>query len=502
MSFLKHPYPFQLSSVEQCRDMDEKTIHEYGIDGFTLMELAGMQAALSISKLQPESTHGVYLCGKGNNAGDALVVARYLTEQFQHKVTICMVSGDEGLSPDCLKNLNLIKKIAEHSPRILVHSTFSSDLLTDADYAVDGLTGTGLKGALGDPFAEVVHKLNKSGLPVYSMDIPSGLSGNSGIAEGACVKADQTFTFGALKTGFYFENAREYTGVVTLCHLPFPNHFRKTEGVYFDPEWESSFPPLKRTAQHKYKDGVVHVLAGSDGLTGAAIMAARSAWKSGAGAVILYSPAGLMDIYEKNLPEVIKKKTGNENDVIYKADYAAEVSGMINEKEGVILAGPGIGLQEESISFLKNVLSATNHSLVLDADGLALLKDSHELLQGREVIITPHPGEASKYLGYIGKDGRSRMEWCKKYSTEHVFFTVSKGNPVIIGTPEGECAISGYDNSSFSRAGFGDVLAGRIAGNLAICSDRMHSVIEALLHGYRTSLKLNENEAFEPNHLL
>lgn len=502
MSFLKHSYPFQLSSVEQCRDMDEKTILEFGIDGFTLMELAGMQAALSIAKLQPEPCHGVYLCGKGNNAGDALVVARYLTEQYQHKITICMVNGDEDLSPDCMKNLNLIKKITDHSSLIEVHTSFSPDLFKDADYAVDGLIGTGLKGALGEPYSEVVNELDKSGLTVYSMDIPSGLNGNTGVAEGATVKADQTFTFGALKTGFYFENAREFTGAVTLCHLPFPKHFRKEEGVYFDPGWESFYPPLKRTAQHKYKDGVVHILAGSEGLTGAAIMAAKSAWKSGAGAVILYSPAGLMDIYEKNLPEVIKKKIGYSNDIIYKAEYANEVSGLINDKEGVILAGPGMGLHEESISFLKNVISATNHPVVLDADGLALLKDSPELLQNRSVIITPHPGEAAKYLGYTGKDGRSRMEWCKNYSAKQSFYTVSKGNPVIIGTPEGECAISGYDTHLFSRAGFGDVLAGRIAGNLAICSDCRHSVIEALLSGYRTSLKLNENEAFEPNHLL
>lgn len=482
--------------------MDEKTIHEFGIDGFTLMELAGMQAALSISELQPESRHGVYLCGKGNNAGDALVVARYLTQHLQHKLTICMVSGDEGLSPDCMKNLNLIKKIAEYSSLITVHTTFSPDLIKDADYAVDGLIGTGLKGALSDPFTEIVNELNRCALPVYSMDIPSGLNGNTGVAEGACVKADHTFTFGALKTGFYFANARKYTGSVTLCHLPFPNHFRIGEGVYFDLDWESFYPTLKRTAQHKYKDGVVHIVAGSEGLTGAAIMAARSAWKSGAGAVILYSPTGLMEIYEKNLPEVIKKKIGGENDVLYNAEYAAEVSALINEKEGVILAGPGMGLHEESVSFLKNVLAATNHPVVLDADGLALLNEYPDFLQNRSVIITPHPGEAAKYLNNTGNDDRNRMEWCKKYSLEHSFYTVSKGNPVIIGTPEGECAISGYDTSIFSRAGFGDVLAGRIAGNLAICSDRAHSVIEALLHGYRESLKLNENEVFEPNHLL
>lgn len=482
--------------------MDEKTIHEFGIDGFTLMELAGLQAALSIAKLQPDPCHGVYLCGKGNNAGDALVVARYVTEQLQHKVTICMVSGDEGLSPDCLKNLNLIKNISEHTSLLEVYTSFSTDLLKDAEYVVDGLIGTGLKGALGDPYTEVVNELNKSSMPVYSMDIPSGLNANTGITEGACVKADKTFTFGALKTGFNLENARDFTGSVSLCYLPFPNHFRKREGVYFDLAWESYYPPLKRTAKHKYKGGVVHILAGSEGLTGAAILTARSAWKSGAGVVILYSPAGLMEIYEKNLPEVIKKKIGRENEVIYKIEYAAEVSGMINEKEGVILAGPGLGLNEESISFLKSVLSATKQPVVLDADGLALLKDSPDLLQNRSVIITPHPGEATKYLGYTGSDGRSRMEWCKKYSIEHSFYTVSKGNPVIIGTPKGECAISGYDTRSFSRAGFGDVLAGRIAGNLAICYDSTHSIIEALLHGYRTYLKLNENEAFEPNHLL
>jgi NAD(P)H-hydrate epimerase len=502
MSFLNHPYPYQLCSVEQCRDMDEKTIRKFGIDGFTLMELAGMQAASSIAKLHPEASHGVYLCGKGNNAGDALVVARYLTEQFQHKITLCLVNGDKDLSPDCRKSLNLIKKVAEHSDLISVHTSFTSDLLRNADYAVDGLIGTGLSGALGEPYSDAVNELNKSGLPVYSMDIPSGLNGDTGIAEGATVRAAQTFTFGAQKTGFYFENAREFTGTVILCHLPFPNHFRKNEAVYFDAGWESIYPPLKRTAKHKYQDGVVHILAGSEGLTGAAIMAAKSAWKSGAGAVILYSPAGLLDVYEKTLPEVIKKKIGSIDHMIYKREHAAEICALINEKEGVILAGPGIGLNDETTSFLKSVLSGTNHPVVLDADGLALLKGSSDSLKGKKVIITPHPGEAARYAGYTGNDGRSRMEWCKKYSADQTFFTVSKGNPVIIGTPEGECAISGYDNRSFSRAGFGDVLAGRIAGNLAVCSDCTYSVIEALLHGHKLSLLQNEYEAFEPNDLL
>ena len=486
--------------------MDSKTISEFGIDGFTLMELAASSAAGHIKNIQGSNKTGLYICGKGNNAGDALAVARYLINDAQHKATFFFVLGDNDLSPDAETNLSLLKKLKNHGAEI----EFTDDLKTideqDFEYIVDGIFGTGLNSNLRGSVPEVVDKINSFSIPVYSMDIPSGLQANSGEVLGACIKADYTFTFGSNKVGLHWKNSRDYTGEVIFCNLPFPSYYRDWDALLINQKMMDSLPQILREARHKYDSGVVHIMAGSEGLTGAAIMAAKSAWKQGAGAVFLYAPKALLPIYEATLPNIIKIGLGNDSDSCFKEKHADQVIKNINNKKGILLAGPGIGKNAETEGCLLSVLKEQRGPVLLDADALSFWDKIYTSeisdQQKNRWLLTPHTGEAMNYLGARFTNDFERFEWAREFATQTKSSLLLKGNPAILMISTGNNFITGYDTSAFSRAGFGDVLAGALAANISISENMELAVVSALYNGYKNSQEFGRDEPFGPEHLL
>jgi NAD(P)H-hydrate epimerase len=486
--------------------MDSKTITEFGIDGFTLMELAASSAAEHIKNLQIPNKTGLYICGKGNNAGDALAVARYLINDAQHKIVLFFVLGDDDLSPDAQTNLSLLHKLREYGAEISFIDSLESLGVDDFDYIVDGIFGTGLNSNLRGELLNIVQKVNSFSKPVYSMDVPSGLHADTGQILGGCIKANYTFTFGSNKIGLHWNNSRSYTGNVVFCNLPFPASFRKWEAVLINQKLADTLPEIKRNAKHKYDGGVVHIMAGSEGLTGAAIMSAKSAWKQGAGSVFLYAPKALLPIYEATLPNIIKIGVGNENDSFFKKEHADKIIKNITNKKGVLLAGPGIGRDSETGECLLSVLKAQNNQVILDADALSFW----EKIQASDIsgqqknqwLLTPHIGEAKNYLGAIFKYDFERFEWAKEFKDKANISLLIKGDPTIISVVNGNNIVTGYDTSVFSRAGFGDVLSGALATNISISENLEHAAIFALYYGYKTSQEFDRNEPFGPEHLL
>jgi len=231
-------------------------------------------------------------------------------------------------------------------------------------------------------------------------------------------------------------------------------------------------------------------------------MACKSAWSAGAGAVVLYAPKQLLPVYENVIPEIIKVPLGNQNDSFYKSDHSPTVLGMIEKRGGTLLIGPGIGLEPETQSFVLKILRNTEKKTILDADGLSVWQDFISE-NGNEnynnMLLTPHPGEAKKYLNADFHSGYDRMEWVKNFVSKYSSTLFSKGYPAILGNHSG-LYISGYDTSIFSRAGFGDVLAGTISTNLAISNNSELSVIRALVDGYKKAIK--KKKPVEPRNLL
>ncbi|MDZ7658358.1 NAD(P)H-hydrate dehydratase [Fodinibius sp.] len=479
---LDAPYSHYLFDAELSQKIDRRTIEEMGIDGFTLMEIAGSSAA-KILLQQKELTHGVFLCGKGNNAGDALVVARYL---LQHNVdaTIVFLSGSDDLSPDTQKNLELLRKFNSNEKLTFFESWEEFNSPEQFDFIIDGMLGTGLTSDVRGDYVKAVEWANQQPKPVFAMDIPTGLHADSGKIMGTVINADTTFTFGGQKLGLYLEDGPKHAGTIHYCELPFPNQFKEDCNTYLlDESWIQIESPTP--GQHKYNSGVLYIVAGSEGLTGAAIMAAQSAWAEGLGAVILICPKGILPIYEQTLPSIIKKPVGSRNDFFFKDDHTNQVVEIISEKEGSLLLGPGLGREQSTVTFVQEVLTQITSPTVIDADGLWCLAQLDELPKPEqsEWILTPHPGELNRLIKSTGLQKESRLKTVRKYAQTTGVTLLAKGMPAIIGTPAGKCYLTNYNTRYFSRAGSGDVLAGKVSARLALGEEPATSCAQGLLNG-------------------
>jgi len=497
------PHPFYLCTADECRDMDRQTINKFGLPGYTLMEVAGTRAADEIRKRITAKSHGVYICGKGNNAGDALVAARQLWN-YGFTADIIFVSGTESLSSDTAKNLELLQKLP--SGINIYQSWKESHLPEQFDFVVDGMLGTGLDSDLRSDYLAAVTWINRQEEAVFAIDIPTGLHADSGHTLGGAVRADITLTFGARKQGFYLNEGKETCGDIVFCDLPFPNHLKSASAFLIDENWLAKPGRNVAKRKHKYDGGVLYIIAGSEGLTGAAILAAKSAWNSGLGAVILVTPKGLLQIYEKQLVQIIKKPVGGNQDVIFEKAHIEAVLSVISEKPGKLLIGPGLGRNEETMAFVKNILNNYEGEAVIDADALFALSKNLDIDKPEQAtwILTPHPGELA---GLIKKpeDDFDRLQLTKKLSSEMNAVVVSKGFPTITGTPNGNLYLTGYDTRIFSRAGFGDVLAGHIAANLFRDINIIYGIASALIQGKtKADQKLSEDptHALEPADLI
>jgi len=498
MAKLNVPHPYYLTTAEESQQLDAQTIESFGIDGYTLMEIAGSKAAEQLIRQYNPGQHGLYLCGKGNNGGDALVVARYLVHHGI-KATLAFISGTDDLSKDANKNFELLRKIAneDSSVSIDIHTEWKPDDLTGSyDFIVDGMLGTGLNSDLRGDYEKAVHWANNSDLPLHAIDIPTGLHADTGQAMGASIKADQTFAFGSLKQGFYLNEGPYYAGIPAYCDLPFPNYLKNDfSNFLIDEKWmEQRYPFERSPVRHKYEAGVLYLVAGSEGLTGAAQMAARSAWAEGLGATIIICPRGLLPIFETNLIQHIKKPVGTVDDFHFSEEHLDDVLDIIHEKEGKVLFGPGLGRAPETLRFTQQFLSRYEGDVLIDADGLwCLAQEPISRPENSRWILTPHPGELTNILNTKIKDDNDRLIKVKSYSREQDITVVSKGYPVIVGTSEGNGYLTGYDTRNFARAGFGDVLAGKISAFWTLTGSTVQSCIRGLLSGKQKMENHNQN---------
>lgn len=480
----KIPHPYYLCSAEQSRFMDEKTISEFGIDGFTLMEIAGTRAADFIVSEITAGSYGILFCGKGNNGGDALVIARLLSQQ-DYNITVCFLSGTEDLSPDADKNFQLLQKL-DTDIEILNWENFTPK---EYDFIVDGMLGTGLNSEVRAPYSDAIEWINKQKSPVFCLDVPTGLNADTGQIMGSAVQADFTLSFGALKTGFYLNEGFDTAGEIILCELSFPNKYKNPAAYLIDEEWVDANSPSQKKKKHKYDGGVLYIIAGSEGLTGAAVLAAKSAWSTGLGAVVLITPKGLLEVYEKQSVQIIKKPIGDHGDVYFKESHLDSVLEVMKEKPGKLLIGPGIGRQKETVQFTQKLLATFEGDSLIDADALFALSQlkNWEKPDRSNWILTPHPGELKSLLNRDVSNDHERLQAVTEVAGKKKFTILSKGMPSIVGTESGVPYLTGYDTRVFSRAGFGDVLAGKTGAFWLKYSSAELACFHALLDGYKKS---------------
>lgn len=498
MSTESVPHPYRVHTSEQSRQIDAETIQSFGIDGHTLMEIAGSTIARHLLDRTAPGSHGLLLCGRGNNGGDALSIARWLIHR-NRKVTVVFVGGSDALSGDAERNLGLLRKIAGQDsalPLKLVEqwddfiaatspaSGPAEETPSPIDFIVDGMLGTGITDTLRPPYLEAVGYVNRSPLPVYAIDIPSGLHADRGVPLGGAVRAGETFACGTRKTGYYLEEGPLYCGQITWCDLPFPDYLRRESlTTLIDRSWLPD--PLPVPARHKYNAGVLYLIAGSEGLTGAARMAAGSAWSTGIGAVIWLCPRGLLSRVEGTDPQIIKRPVGKPEDLRFRESHLPEVQSILAEKEGRVVIGPGLGRNPDTDRFTKALLASAPLPFLIDADAIrALAQQPVQRPEKADWILTPHAGELRDLLGEDAGEGWDRLRRVARFSREQRVTLLSKGMPVIVGSAEGDTCLTGYDTRIFSRAGFGDLLSGRIGGYWALGHTALHSCALALVGGY------------------
>jgi len=453
------PHQYQLFTAAESRELDRRTIQDFGIDGFTLMEIAGTRAADFILNFVPDSSNGLILCGRGNNAGDALVVARILAE---HRISldILFVDGVNTLSTDCEKNHQLIKRLETPHIQFITANDIDS---ASYQFIIDGMLGTGLNSEIRSPYKEVIEQVNKIQCTKFAMDIPSGMDADDGNVLGSVFKADFTFAFGTLKKGFYWNDGYSFCGEIIFCELPFPSTYKSNNDFLLHDDWLHKHDSEVTLRNHKYDGGVVYIIGGSEGLTGAAILASLSAWNTGVGAVVLITPKALLPIYDEHLIQIIKKPVGTKTDVHFKTEHLEETRQILSEKPGVLLIGPGLGRDAETVLFVQEIIKNIDATVVMDADALFAISKTKKLDQyeNADWILTPHPGELHQLAD---SQSSNRLDVAKSVSESHNAVILSKGLPSIVISPTGSSITTNYDTRIFSRAGFGDVLAGKVAG--------------------------------------
>lgn len=500
-----------LATGEQSREADRLTIEEFGIAGDTLMEIAGNRTADLImadhrEKVRSGSLHVLFVCGKGNNAGDAFVAARILLGYGCH-VALLPVFGTDGLSPDARRNLERLMKLSqEMGAEVTTCQKWPGS--ESFDVIVDGIFGTGLEREITAPVSGIVDRMNRSGKPVVALDIPSGIHSDTGEVLGCAVRASKTIQFGMHKLGCHIGHGVRYSGERVMVRLPFPpvckqavrarlidlsrrplRALQMPEGGTADHDRDAG-----RAGRHKYNNGVVHVIGGSAGLTGAPVYAARAAWSLGMGAVTLTYPAAFSPAMETLAPELIKKPTGEQGSEFFTEGDADAVLGHLADKQGVVVLGPGIGRQEQTAGFVRRLIAECDHPMIIDADALHCIPDHEQVIAGKtdpgQVILTPHPGELAVLSGKRAESDHDRLMHCLALSERLGCLVLAKGNPAFVHSPpDFQTLVTPYDTTLFSRAGFGDTLAGHLAAFLSRTADPFASCEYALLHGYQ---KIND----------
>ena len=462
-----------LYTAAQCRELDRLAIDEHGMPGFELMQRAGRAVYRELLDRWPEARRISVCCGKGNNAGDGYIVAG-LARQGGFEVTLWQV-GDAGeLRGDAAR-------ARDWAVRLGVTPQAGPPAEIAADVVVDALLGTGLKGPLRGAFADSVAAINRCGAPVLAIDVPTGVSADTGAAPGEAVRAAVTVCFIGRKLGLHTGAGVSHGGSVVFCDLGVPSAvYRAVAGCPWlsYPELPGQYRTGRRDAgAYKHALGHVVVVGGDHSMGGAPLMAAEAALRAGAGMVSVVTRAEHRPAILARRPEVM----------VVDADDAEARRGVLG-KARCLVVGPGLGQQPWGQSLLAEALSA-GLPTVLDADGLNNLVAMNLTLHG-PVIITPHAAEAARLLGCdVAAVQNDRPAAAVALARLVGGVAVLKGAGSLVAAAidaqahlVGVCA---HGNPGMASAGMGDVLSGIIGGLLAQALDPLAAAVAGTcLHSY------------------
>ncbi|NLB89463.1 MAG: NAD(P)H-hydrate dehydratase [Syntrophomonadaceae bacterium] len=461
--------------ASQMKAIDENAIKEYGIPGLVLMENAGIRTVEVIAEIlgDVQGKNIVVIVGKGNNGGDGLVIARHLLNAGA-LVNVFMMGREEELSPDNLTNFNIIKKMTSNYHTLYGETDLDKLMLSllSADLIVDSIYGVGFKGMLNDFDSKIVKMVNWCKAPVVAVDIPSGLDADTGKVHGEVVAALHTVTYGLPKIGLLLEPGKSYVGTLSVADISIPEPLLNDDNLKVNLITRKAISPLikpRLAESHKGTYGHVLVVGGSIGLTGAIVMAANAALRTGAGLVTAAVPESLLPIVQSNLVEVMTLPLAETSQATIALEAKPALENFLG-KVSVCAVGPGMGRYPEALAIIDSIIESSGVPIVIDADGLNALEKNMSILKDRQVpiVITPHPGEMARLTGKtIAEIQADRLNIATEFAQEWGITVVLKGNNTIIATASGEAYININGNPGMATGGSGDVLCGMIAGLIA-----------------------------------
>lgn len=438
------------------------------------MEQAGKNIAYAVAKhleeknkkhSQPEYKKVTFLCGKGNNGGDAYVCARYLLQMgFQTEAVVLDRSEDK--SPACRENADRYHDLGGKS---IFYKELEQDYFHANLTVIDGLLGTGFYGNLRENYRELIERVNQSPAKVLAIDIPSGLQK---VMPCTAIKAEKTFSLGLPKSIFFYQNSKNFTGRIENITFGLQDEFiqiARSEGDYITEEDCLALLPKIDLCRHKYEAGTACLWAGSQGMTGAALLAAEACMRMGSGMTNLIHSATLKYDLSNRPQELLTHSYAEENFMISvdHEDQGLPVHTFLNKAHACLL-GPGLSSSRQSTERIKNLVPKLEVPSVLDAQVLNAFAQSNFHLP-QQCVLTPHEGELKRLLNIPERFHRSEENYqlCQNFVNQHKVTLLVKGAPNIIFHPHTLKRIINRGDPGMATAGSGDVLAGMIVSLLA-----------------------------------
>ncbi len=436
----------KLVTARQMQELDRQTIQLDKVPQKTLMRLAGRAVADAARAMLRRRGRVLVLAGTGNNGADA-VIAGNLLKRAGYLVRIANVRNQKSE----IRNW-----------------------IGEADLVIDGLFGTGLSRPVRGEFKRVIELLNGAkranpALHVLAVDIPSGLNADTGKPMGAAVTADMTVTFGLPKLGLVQQSAANQVGKLRVADIGFsPDRIEriKTAAEYLTEEEIRPLVRARKPGSYKSDYGHVLVVAGSEGLHGAAWIAAHGALAAGAGLVTLAVPRSIYPMVASQCRQVMVAPI-DDGGFGYFGELSWKSIEPLLAKKASLAIGPGFGRARHTSAFLEQLLRAARAPVVLDADALTLVAAKPALLRGLKVpaILTPHPGEMARLLGSNSQRvQRDRLKTAAGFASKQQVVLVLKGARTVIAEPSGHLWVNSTGNAGLASGGSGDVLTGVIAG--------------------------------------
>jgi hydroxyethylthiazole kinase-like uncharacterized protein yjeF len=453
----------KVARVAEMRNLDRRAVKEFGISEDLLMENAGQAVhSVILQKLGIQNNKFVVFCGVGNNGGDGLVVARKIHSNGG-EVKVFLLDDEVGFKGAARRNFEIVYKLPVEMRRV---SSIDSVLpeLFDCDGIVDAIFGTGLARKVAGIHQDVIELINASQTMVFSVDIPSGINGDTGEVMGVAVEADYTVTFGLPKLGNILYPGYEHCGDIYVSHISFPPELYNSGAIKAEINNPLDLPERAKDT-HKGNFGKALFIAGSSSYFGAPYFSALSFLKAGGGMSYLATPESISPFLASKGSEIVfvpQKETASGSVALENAERLLEFS----EGTDMVVLGPGLSLAPKTQELVRRLVPEIKKPLLIDGDGLTAIAGSTGRIKKRKAptILTPHLGEMSRITGMeIDEIDQNKMDVLQRTSRELNAIIILKGAHSLIGYPDGGVFINVSGNCGMSTAGSGDVLTGTIA---------------------------------------